>query len=200
MHLISEEFKNIAVFDIETMGNINSQNFVDEMEITVVGVYFYNQDVYKTYFKEDLPELEKELKNTDLLVGFNNDHFDTPILNKYYKIDLFSIPSFDILREFRIITGKRVGLNSIAGATLGMYKSGSGRDAMIFYQEGKMEELAQYCLYDVRLTKDVFEYAIINKQIKYTSRDGWLRFSIDFDYDIDKFILYNKKKSQSLLV
>lgn len=200
MNLISQEFKNIAVFDIETIGNISSQNFVDEMQITVVGVYFYNQDIYKTYFLEDLSELEKELKETDLLVGFNNDHFDTPILNKYYKIDLFSIPSFDILREFRSITGKRVGLNSIAGATLGMYKSGSGGEAITLYQEGKMDDLAKYCLDDVRLTKDVFEYAIINKNIKYTSRDNWLRLNIPFEYDIDKFITENKKKSQSLLI
>jgi DEAD/DEAH box helicase domain-containing protein len=194
--MISNKFPNILVFDIETIGNISSPNFVDEMQITVVGVYNYAKDEYKTYFLEELSDLEADLKQANLLVGFNNDHFDTPILNKYYQFDLFSIASFDILREFRANTGKRLGLDAIASMTLGSSKSGTGSNAMTLYQNGKLEELAQYCLNDVKLTKDIFEYCINKQYLIYPSKDGWLRLKVDMNYDIDQFIKENTHKSQ----
>ena len=198
--MISETYPNIIVFDIETIGNISSPNFVEEMKITVVGVYHYGRDEYRTYFEDQLPDLEADLKEADLLVGFNNDHFDTPILDKYYLLDLWSIPSFDILREFRSHTGRRVGLNSMAGATLGMYKSGSGSDAIGLYEQGKLQELADYCLDDVKLTKEVFDVILQEQKMYYTSKDGWLRLKIDTPYNIDNYILEQKKKSQHALL
>jgi DEAD/DEAH box helicase domain-containing protein len=194
--MISNKFPNILVFDIETIGNISSPNFVDEMQITVVGVYNYAKDEYKTYFLEELSDLEVDLKQANLLVGFNNDHFDTPILNKYYQFDLFSIASFDILREFRANTGKRLGLDAIASMTLGTSKSGTGSNAMILYNDGKLEELAKYCLNDVKLTKDIFEYCLHKQHLIYPSKDGWLRLRVDMNYEIDKFIEENTQKSQ----
>lgn len=194
--MINSKFSNIIVFDIETIGNISTPNFVDSMQITVVGVYNYAKNEYKTYFLEELSELEDELKQAHLLVGFNNDHFDTPILNKYFNLDLFSIASFDILREFRAKTGKRLSLDAIASMTLGSSKSGTGENAMVLYQEGKLKELADYCLNDVKLTKDIFEYCVLKKHLVYPSRDGWLRLKVDMDYNIDDFIENNTQKSQ----
>jgi|688.fasta_scaffold03889_23 DEAD/DEAH box helicase domain-containing protein len=198
--MISSKFPNILVFDIETIGNISSPNFVEEMQITVVGVYNYSTNEYKTYFPEELSDLEPDLKQANLLVGFNNDHFDTPILNKYYSFDLFSIASFDILREFRENTGKRLGLDAIARTTLGSNKSGTGANAMTLYTEGKLEELAKYCINDVKITKDIFEYCITKKHLIYTSKDGWLRLKANMNYDIDDFIIKNTQKSQYSLL
>lgn len=194
--MINSKFANIIVFDIETIGNISTPNFVDEMQITVVGVYNYAKDEYKTYFLEELSELEADLKQANLLVGFNNDHFDTPILNKYFNLELFSIASFDILREFRAKTGKRLGLDAIASMTLGSSKSGTGSNAMLLYKEGKLQELADYCLNDVKLTKDIFEYCILKQHLIYPSKDGWLRLKVDMKYDLDDFIENNTQKSQ----
>lgn len=198
--MINSKFPNIIVFDIETIGNISTPNFVDEMQITVVGVYNYAKDEYKTYFLDELSELEADLKQANLLVGFNNDHFDTPILNKYFNLDLFSIASFDILREFRSKTGKRLGLDAIASMTLGSSKSGTGANAMLLYQEGKLQELADYCLNDVKLTKDIFEHCILQKHLIYPSKDGWLRLKVDMDYNLDDFIDNNTQKSQYILL
>lgn len=198
--MLSETYPNILVFDIETIGNIASPNFVEDMKITVVGVYHYGRDEYRTYFEDQLPDLEADLREADLLVGFNNEHFDTPILDKYYLLDLWSIPSFDILKEFRSHTGRRVGLNSMAGATLGMYKSGSGADAIGLYEEGKLQELADYCLDDVKLTKEVFDVILQEQKMSYTSKDGWLRLKIDTVYNIDDYITEQKKKSQHALL
>jgi DEAD/DEAH box helicase domain-containing protein len=194
------KYKNILVFDIETIGDLKSSNFVESMEITVVGVYSYATGEYKGYWLKDIEQMEKLFKNADLIVGYNNDHFDTPILNKYFKFDLSLIPSLDIMVEIQKQIGHRVGLNSVAGATLGEYKSGSGDNAMVLYREGKLKELEDYCLQDVKLTKEIFDWALSNSSLNYTSKDGWLRIRVDFDWNLDKIIDSQKIAIQSALI
>jgi uncharacterized protein YprB with RNaseH-like and TPR domain len=193
------EGKKIYVFDIETIGNIRSINIVEEMEVTVVGLYSYHENQYFAYFQKDFDSLAQKLKDAQLLVGFNNDHFDTPILNKYMPFDLFSIASLDIMKELQQVIGHRVGLNSVAAATIGNFKSASGKDAMQMWQEGKLEELKNYCLDDVKLTKEVFDYAIHHQALNYTSKDGWLRIRVPLICDIDSIIQERSSKSQYAL-
>jgi DEAD/DEAH box helicase domain-containing protein len=143
---------NILVYDIETVGEMGS-NFVENMELTIAGVYSYLRDEYVGYTKDDIDAMNEEFKKADLLVGYNSDHFDAPILNTYMAFDLTAIPSLDLLKYVRARTGRRIKLDSIAGATLSEYKSGSGLEAMDLYREGRWEELYKYCLDDVKITK-----------------------------------------------
>jgi uncharacterized protein YprB with RNaseH-like and TPR domain len=190
------EGRKIYVFDIETIGNIRSTNFVETMEITVVGLYSFHDGEYHAYFQDQLPVLAEELKDAEMLIGYNNDHFDTPILNKYMPFDLTSIASLDIMKELQQEIGHRVGLNSVAGATLGDYKSASGKEAMVMWEEGRLDELKQYCLDDVKLTKEVFDYAFTKKKLNYTSKDGWLRIQVPIEWDLNKMIEERSNKSQ----
>jgi DEAD/DEAH box helicase domain-containing protein len=190
------EGRKIYVFDIETIGNIRSTNFVETMEITVVGLYSFKDGQYHAYFRDELPVLAEELKDAEMLVGYNNDHFDTPILNKYMPFDLASIASLDIMKELQQEIGHRVGLNAVAGATLGDYKSASGKEAMVMWEEGRLDELKQYCLDDVKLTKEVFDFAFTTKKLNYTSKDGWLRIQVPMEWDINKMIEERSNKSQ----
>lgn len=190
------EGRKIYVFDIETIGNIRSTNLVESMEITVVGLFSFKDGAYHAYFRDELSTLADELKDAEMLVGYNNDHFDTPILNKYMPFDLTSIASLDIMKELQQEIGHRVGLNSVAGATLGDYKSASGKEAMVMWEEGRLDELKQYCLDDVKLTKEVFDFAFTKKKLNYTSKDGWLRIQVPMEWDIDKMIEERSNKSQ----
>ena len=63
--------------------------------------------------------------------------------------------------------GHRVGLNSIAEGTLGTKKSGDGLGAVVHWRNGRIDQLKKYCLDDVRITKDVYEYGLANKKILY---------------------------------
>ncbi|MBA7655101.1 hypothetical protein ES703_62998 [subsurface metagenome] len=74
------------------------------------------------------------------------------------------------MEEFVRIKGHRISLQSLAQATLGEGKSGSGLEALRLYRMGDMKRLKDYCLDDVRLTKDLYEYGIKNKRLYYTSR------------------------------
>lgn len=186
---------NILVYDIETVGEMG-KHFVDSMELTIAGIYSYLRDEYVGYSVNDVEAMNEELKKADLLVGFNSEHFDAPILNKYTSFDLTAIPSLDLLQYVRASTGRRIKLDSIAGATLNAYKSGSGDEAMTLYEQGRWEALKTYCLDDVQITKDVFEFAWRYQYLAYTSKDGWLRLKADVEFDPEDVIRTQKQHIQ----
>lgn len=153
----------IVTFDIETYGTFGSgARSLDGLELTVCCIHDSETDTYQSFLKEELPRLWKILENTDALVGFNSDHFDIPILNKYYPGDLTKIRSIDLLKEISDVLGRRVRLDAVAAGTLGTKKSGSGLDAMRWWKEGNIEALKKYCLKDVEITKKIFDHALKN--------------------------------------
>lgn len=153
-------------FDIETT---NTSNIIDpkQMEISVVGVHDSLTDTLTAFTVPEFPALWPILEHADVLIGFNSDHFDIPILNKYYTGDLTTIRSIDLLTAVRESLGRRIKLDLIAKATLGTKKSGSGLDAVKWWKEGKYEKVKKYCLDDVKITKDIYEYALKNGFLKY---------------------------------
>ncbi|MFA5877274.1 MAG: hypothetical protein WC880_02835, partial [Candidatus Paceibacterota bacterium] len=52
--------------------------------------------------------------------------------------------------------------------TLGKKKSGNGLDAIKWWNEGKKEKVIKYCIDDVRITKDIYEYALKNGKVTYS--------------------------------
>lgn len=150
------------VFDIETsniFSDVNSTNPAD-LDLSVIGIYDSQMDSYTSYFQEDLSKLWPILEKADLLIGFNSDHFDIPLLNKYYPGDLYKIKSLDLLKEVRNSCGKRYKLDNIAKATLGKGKIGTGLEAYVWWKNGEKEKVRKYCIEDVRITKEVYEYAL----------------------------------------
>lgn len=158
----------IITFDIETIGEFGSGNKAyDKVEMTICCIHDSETDSYDSFLKEDLPRLWKILEHTDVLVGYNSDHFDIPILNKYYPGDLTKIRSIDLLKEISNTLGRRVRLDAVAEGTLGTKKSGHGLQAMQWWKEGNIKKLRDYCLKDVEITKKVFEYALENGSLKF---------------------------------
>ena len=104
--------------------------------------------------------------------GYNSDHFDIPILNKYYPGDLTRIKSVDLLKEIRAVLGRRLKMDSVAEATLGTNKTADGMQAVRWWKEGKKDLVIEYCLADVKITKDLYDYARANHVLKYKDYDG----------------------------
>lgn len=157
-----------VTFDIETTGNFGGGAWKPtDLELTICCIHDSETDTYSSYLKEELPQLWKILEHTDLLVGYNSDHFDIPILNKYYPGDLTKIRSLDLLKEISNSLGRRVRLDSVAEGTLGTKKSGSGLQAIQWWKEGNIKKLREYCLKDVEITKKVFDHALENGSLKF---------------------------------
>ncbi|MDB5204061.1 MAG: box helicase protein box helicase protein [Candidatus Taylorbacteria bacterium] len=169
------------VFDIETRNIFEDVGKADPalLDISLVGVFDSETNEYSSYLVEDLPKLWPLLEKADVLITFNGDHFDIPLLNKYYHGDLTKIRSLDILVEFRKALGRRIGLGNIAEATLGIGKSSNGLQAVEWWKKGDIENIRKYCLQDVKVTKDVYEYALKHKKLKYKDGDNIKSVIID---------------------
>jgi DEAD/DEAH box helicase domain-containing protein len=173
------------VLDIETkktFDEVGGREHMHLLGVTVVGVYDYSSDSYTVYEEKDLGLLQNALINASLIIGFNHIGFDLPILQSYFSIDVKTLPVFDIMVDFYEKMGHRVGLDSIAKATLGVGKTGHGLDAIKFYREGRMQELKDYCLNDVKVTKDVFDFGIQNGKIHYLSKFGNQKKELEVDW------------------
>jgi DEAD/DEAH box helicase domain-containing protein len=135
--------------------------------LSVVCIYDTETNQYSSFFQEELKNLWPILEKADMIIGYNSDHFDIPLLNKYYSGDLSKIKSLDLLKEIKNSLGRRLKLDTIAEATLGINKSGHGLEAVTWWKQGKKEEVKKYCLDDVKITKEVYEYALKNGCLKY---------------------------------
>jgi DEAD/DEAH box helicase domain-containing protein len=166
-------------FDIETIGDFGPNGDFSKQEITVVGIHDSQTDQYSSFLRDELMRLWPILENSDMLIGYNSDHFDIPILNRYYAGDLTKIKSLDLLKEIKNVLGRRLKLDSVAEATLGKGKIGHGLDAQKWWAEGKFEQVREYCLDDVRITKEIYDYARKNNSLKYKDFDGPREIKLD---------------------
>ncbi len=165
------------VFDIETKNTFQDVGAYNPalLQVSLVGVYFYETDTFEAFLEPDLPKLWPRFERADRIIGYNSDNFDIPCLQSYYPGDLSKLPSLDLLAEIQKRLGFRIKLDDVAHATLGMGKSGHGLQAVEFWKKGEIEKLKDYCLQDVRVTRDVYEYALEHKEVKYTDRMGGIQ-------------------------
>ena len=143
------------------------------LKVSVVGIYDYASQVYEAFEEKEVGRLESYLRKASFLIGFNIRDFDLEVLKPYLLMSLVDIPVLDLLEEVERVRGHRVSLESLAQATLGKGKSGSGLEAVQFYREGRMEELKQYCLDDVRITQEIYEFGKEQGKVLFLSqKDG----------------------------
>lgn len=148
------------VFDIETknvFADVGGEQNIDKLEVSVVGAYSYRDDKYYCFEDSELHNLEGLFRSAALVIGFSSKRFDVPVLNKYLKLNLSAIPHYDILEEIEKSFGRRVGLGVLGEANLGVAKTGHGLEAVELFRSGEMEKLKNYCIQDVRITKEIFD-------------------------------------------
>lgn len=173
------------VLDLETkrtFDEVGGRDRLDQLQVTVVGIYDYSSGEYLTYEEREMGALQNRLINASLIIGFNHVGFDMPVLQPYLSIDAKKLPLFDIMLDLQQKLGHRIGLDSVATATLGVGKTGHGIDAIRFYREGKIKELKEYCLNDVKVTKEVFDYGIENGKIHYFSKMGNIKKELPVEW------------------
>ncbi|MGB1874950.1 MAG: ribonuclease H-like domain-containing protein [Akkermansiaceae bacterium] len=175
--------KDIVYFDLETQrsfGDVGGAKNKDKMGISVGVAYSTRTGKYHVFGEDQTDELVDMLVKADLVVGFNHLYFDYPVLQGYTILDLPNQTiNLDMLIELEKVLGHRIKLDAIASATLGTGKSADGLDALRWWQEYKktgnpepLMKIAEYCCYDVKVTKEVHEYALKHGHLKYNDRNG----------------------------
>lgn len=160
------------VFDIETQNfftdpDVGWNNFA-ALRISAVGVYSYMLDKYFVFEEQEVGKMAEIFAGVSRLVGFSMNRYDIPVLNFYFQRlpagdgglrapNLWEKERVDLLEEIEAAAGQRISLSKLAEANLGVRKDRHGSEAIGLYREGKMEELKDYCLNDVKLTKELYD-------------------------------------------
>ena len=167
--------KNIVYFDLETQKSadeVGGWSNIRDMRMSLGVTYSTARGDYRIYPESEVQELIKELLRADLVVGFNQLRFDYEVLHGYTILDLSQAVTLDLMVDLQERLQHRLSLDSIATATLGVEKTAEGMQAIKWFREGKMMEIAEYCCYDVKITRLVHEYGAANKQVFYKNRFG----------------------------
>lgn len=156
------------VLDLETQKSfeeVGGRGNYHLLKISVCGIYDYSRDVYEVYEERQLPRLAPILQSADQIIGYNIKQFDFEVLQPYLNFALTDVPAFDLLEEIQKVLGHKIRLEAVAQATIGSGKSGNGLEALLYFKNGKMDQLKKYCLDDVKVTKQVYEYALANQKL-----------------------------------
>jgi len=170
-----------VILDLETKHTFRDFSEPEKLGLTVVAVYDFAKDQSKVFSEKEVNRLFPILENASYLIGFNIKSFDLPVLQPYYpgKIEHFLV--FDILDDIKNKLGRRLALNDVAFATLGKKKTGHGLEAIELYKEGRIDELKSYCLNDVLLTKELFEFGVEKGEIYYLTENGKSVIKVDWE-------------------
>lgn len=108
---------------------------------------------------DKLIELFEEARR---IVGFSMNRYDIPVLNQYFqKIKgapkLWEMERVDLLEEIEMSAGQRVSLDRLSELNLGEKKTHHSSEAITLYRDGKIDELKEYCINDVKLTKGLYD-------------------------------------------
>ena len=126
---------------------------------------------YRIYSESRVDTLIQQLLSADLVVGFNLINFDYEVLMGYTILDLPSqLPTLDLLVEIEKKTGSKPKLGNLAQTTLGVGKLADGVDAIKWWREKRILEIAEYCCFDVKVTKLLHEYALANRELFYNDK------------------------------
>ncbi|MDQ3008717.1 MAG: ribonuclease H-like domain-containing protein [bacterium] len=181
------------ILDVETKKSFDEVGgfFPDKLGISFVGVCARKSATGKgemlSFFERDLDKLFPLMESADVVIGFNIDNFDMPTFLPYYKADISKIPTLDLMLRIKDSVGHRISLDAVATATLGTGKSGDGLDAIKYYKNQDWERLKKYCLKDVEVTRDVYDYGIKKGAVKFKNK--WNRLiecPVDFAYVPEK--------------
>ena len=164
-----------VVFDVETQRSakeVGGWSHADKMGVSVAVVYDSAQDSFFRFTEEQLDGLFALLRAADLVIGFNSLAFDYAVLRPYAPYDLRTLPTLDLLTSVYERTHTRIGLDTLASATLGTAKSANGLMALAWWKEGKIDQIAEYCQVDVQLTRDLYRFGLEYGYLLYTAKSG----------------------------
>jgi DEAD/DEAH box helicase domain-containing protein len=178
-----------VILDVETQKTFDEVGgyFPDRLGISFVGVCIRDglsgPGEMKGYFEKDLPQLFPLLEQADVVIGFNIDGFDMQTMVPYYSADVTKIPTLDLMLRIKDSAGHRIGLDAVAQETLGAGKSGDGLDAIKYYKSQDWERLSSYCLRDVEVTRDIYDFGLKKGLVKFKNK--WNRLiecNVDFTF------------------
>jgi hypothetical protein len=176
--------KNIIYFDLETQksaAEVGGWDKIRDMRMSIGVTYSTARGSYEIYGEDRVNDLIDEIMKADLVVGFNHIRFDYEVLHGYTILDLSQAPSLDLMLDLQKVLSHRISLDAVATATLGSEKTAEGLQAIEWFKQKEFLKIAEYCCFDVKITKLVHEYGSACKQVFYNNKFG-TKMSVEVDW------------------
>ena len=164
--------------DLETRltdEDVGGWDHAQDMRVAVAVTYSTETRRFHVFEEDELEFLFDQLFRADLVVGYNIRGFDFRVLSRYSDASLTGLPTLDLMDEVGQLAGHRVKLDNLARTTLEEAKTASGLDAVRLFREGLMHELVEYCVQDVRLTRDLYDHGRRLGAVAFREADGTRR-------------------------
>ncbi len=162
--------RHYCVFDIETQRSfqeVGGFENLDKLGVSVACAYDSKTDQFLTFRENELKSGLFPLLEDRLVIGYNIRGFDLHVLASY-GLEYRDLDVFDIMYDIEAITRQRfLKLEYLARGTLGEGKSADGLQAIEWWKQGKVDEIIKYCLQDVKVTRDLFNYGRQNGLVKF---------------------------------
>lgn len=184
------------IFDVETQKLFSeiATNDPADLLISIVSLYIREVDEFqheikgemKSFWVDNLDPLWPIMASAKRIIGFNTVKFDIPALSAHAPDTFAKMPHLDIMQFVRSALGHSLSLSKLAQHTLGKDKTDVGTNAVEYWNKHDDESLAKlkyYCEADVLLTKELYDYGVINKHLKYMDNFNNVQtFPVDFSY------------------
>ncbi len=180
----SKMTQRYMVFDVETRrsaADVGGWHKAAHMGVSIAVLYDSHDNSFRHYTQDALQDFFRLLQQADCVIGFNHIRFDYTVLQPYCPFDLKKLPSLDLLEKVKERLNYRISLDNIATATLNIAKSADGLQALQWWKEGKLDEIAKYCQKDVEITKRIYEFGTEHGYILFTNKAKQkVRCPVDF--------------------
>ena len=150
-----------GVFDLETQRSaedVGGWHLSHKMGLSCAVLYDSKTKDYHTYYEADIAVLISHLQQLELVIGFNIKRFDYQVLSGYSDFDTRRLNTLYMLEIVYQRLGYRLSLNHLAKVSLGIEKSADGLQALQWWKEGRIEEIAEYCRIDVKITHEIYRF------------------------------------------
>jgi DEAD/DEAH box helicase domain-containing protein len=171
------------VLDIETQkGKDDVGGWLPELMGLAIAVTYDPQNGSRVWRESETLLLLAELSSFEKIVGYNLLSFDYGVLKPYDSMNFLNQirpKTIDLLDRFNRAAGFRIKLDDLADINLGIRKSSNGLQSLIWWKEGKVDEVIEYCKMDVEVTNKLYEFVLQNNFVEYSSYGRIKRVSLN---------------------
>ena len=159
--------RHYLIVDIETqqaVQEVGGWENIHLLKISVACAYDSQTDKWLSFTEDQIPKLN-ELCEQRLVIGYNVRGFDLPVMATY-GLNVNDLDIFDIMYDLETLTRQRfLKLQYVAQGTLGTGKSADGLQAIEWWKKGEVQKIIDYCMQDVKVTRDIFEHGRKNGSV-----------------------------------
>lgn len=146
------------------------------MEVSVVCVYDYKFDRFITFEDDDAESLQHLIDSRDIVVGFNSENFDNPLLNTNWGTEIPREKHYDLLQQIWAAAGlspkyhasTHIGysLRACCEANFLSFPEVLGvKEVAAAWQRGNREAVYEHCRLDVMRTRALLDICLTHEQL-----------------------------------